>query len=106
MRLILAFLLAFTVCSAYAKSGNCKDFVVWNPATKDTLMHFHRNASDPMTKDGGCYFNSGWTAKVIKWHCKNMYITQDGKSTFHSNHEGSMSLKPYHFYCQSFWSEL
>lgn len=103
MRLIIAFILVIAVCSVYANDGYCKEFVIWNPATKDTLMHFHRKASDPMTKDGSCHCNTGWTAKVVTWHCQNMYLTKDGKSTFHKSHEASMTLKPYHVYCRSKW---
>lgn len=103
MRLIIAFLLALTVCSGYAHEGNCRKLVIWNPTSKDTLIHFHRKASDKITKDGACYYNTGWTAKVVRWHCKNMYLTKEGKSTFQTNHEGAMTLKPYHVYCQSIW---
>lgn len=64
MRLIIAFILVISLCSAYAKDEHCKELVIWNPATKDTLMHFHRKASDLMTKDGSCYYNTGWTARL------------------------------------------
>ena len=103
MRMILAFILVISLCSAYSKDEHCKELVIWNPATKDTLMHFHRKASDLMTKDGACYYNTGWTAKVVTWHCQNMYLTKDGNSTFQKSHEASMTLKPYHVYCRSKW---
>ena len=104
MRLIIAFLLSIAVCSAYSKDGTCKELIVWNQTPNDTLFHFTRKASDLMTKDGACYFNTGWTAKVITWHCKNMYLNKNGKSTFQKNHEGSISLRPHNeFYCHSIW---
>lgn len=98
-------LLALTllISSTFAKRETCSEFLVWNPATRDTLFAFARKAEDKSTKDGSCYYNSGWTAKVVEWHCQNMYLTQDGKSTFQKDHRGSISLNPYQFFCRSRW---
>ena len=103
MRLLIALLLALALSSAYAADGTCKEFIVWNPTKNDTLFHFKRNPSDKTTKDGECYYNSGFTAKVVKWHCQNMYLVKDGTYELQKNHEGSISLRPFQFYCQSRW---
>lgn len=34
---------------------------------------------------------------------RNKILGDLGKSTFQANHEGSMTFKPYHVYCQSIW---
>lgn len=84
-----------------SKSGTCSEFFVWNPATKDTLIHFSQVAPNQPKILGECYINTGWTAKVVEWHCQNMYLVQDTTSTFHKEHDGSMSLNPYMYFCKS-----
>ena len=103
MRLVMALLLALAICSAYSAEGNCKEFIVWNPTTNDTLFHFTRNQSDKTTQNGSCYYNSGFTAKVVRWICENMYLKKDGNYTLQKRHEGSISLHPFQFYCHSRW---
>ena len=103
MRLMMALLLALTICSSYAAEGYCKEFIVWNPTKNDTLFHFKRNPSDKTTQDGECHYNSGFTAMVVRWTCQNMYLTKDGTYALQKRHEGSISLHPFEFYCHSKW---
>lgn len=100
MRNILLGLMLFLGVS-WSKSGTCSEFFVWNPSTKDTLIHFSQVAPHQPKILGECYINTGWTAKVVEWHCRNMYLVQYTTSTFHKEHVGSMSLNPYMYFCKS-----
>ncbi len=44
--------LTLLISSAFAKSGHCTEFLVWNPATRDTLFSFVRKAEDKSTTEG------------------------------------------------------
>lgn len=98
-------LIAMVAGIACAANGYCTEFMVWNPATKDTLVHFSTKAPglpelNSTYWDGICTYDTGWTAKIVTWECNHIYKIKDGKAT-KTVHNGSSSLNPYTFFCKA-----
>ena len=81
-----------------AESGTCHQFTVWNPATKDTLVHYF-SAGEP---NGYCWFGTSIFGKTIRWECRKMAKrTEKGREVVSEN--GQLSYKNLAYYCASRW---
>ena len=91
-------MLLVAVCSA----DTCKQLTVWNPVTKDTLVHYFRVPDKAM---GDCMLDTPIFGHTIKWNCENVAKRnkETGKIEIVKQEGGSANDGKLAYFCISRW---
>ena len=83
-------------------ADTCKQLTVWDPFTKDTLIHYFRVPDKAM---GDCWFDTPIFGHTIQWSCKNVAKRnkETGKIEIVKREGGSANDGKVSYVCISKW---